>query len=70
MGHRSLVIPAAILAVVTACAGRTMVKSSGSPKAALAELWSPPASPRNLLYGVGGPQLAPPFERNLKSLLG
>ena len=62
MAHRSLVIPAAILAVVTACAGRTMVKPSGSPKAALAELWSPPSSPRNLLYGVGGPQLAPPSD--------
>jgi hypothetical protein len=58
MAHRSLVIAAAILVVVTACAGRTIVKPSA--KAALAELWSPPASPRNLLYGVGGPELAPP----------
>jgi hypothetical protein len=58
---RSLVTAAAAAAaVLAACASRTMVQSSGSPKAALAELWSAPSSPRNLLYGVGGAELAPP----------
>lgn len=60
MAHRSLVVAASALAVVTACASRTMVKSAGTPKAALAELWSAPAAPRDLLYGVGGQELAPP----------
>jgi hypothetical protein len=36
-----------------------MVKSSGA-KASISELWSAPDSPRNLLDGVGGPELAPP----------
>lgn len=58
MAHRTLIVAVSVLAVVTACASRTMVKSSGT-KAAIAELWSAPASPRNLLHGVGGPELAP-----------
>lgn len=59
MTHRSFVVAASLLALVTACASRTIVKSSDT-KAAISELWSAPASPRNLLYGVGGPELAPP----------
>jgi hypothetical protein len=59
MAPRSIVVTFAALAVATACASRAVVKSSGT-KAPLAELWSAPASPRNLLYGVGGPELAPP----------
>ncbi len=65
MAHRSLVVAASILAVVTACASRTIVKSSGT-KAAIAELWSAPASPRNLVFGVGGPELAPPADEKYK----
>ena len=60
MAHRSFVVAASILAVITACASRTMVKSSGPQKAAIAELWSAPTAPRSLLHGVGGPELAPP----------
>ena len=60
MTHRSLVLTAAVMAAVAAaCASRTIEKSSGT-KAAISELWSAPAAPRNLLYGVGGPELAPP----------
>jgi hypothetical protein len=65
MAHRALVVAASVLAMVTACASRTMVKSSGT-KAAIAELWSAPASPRNLLDGVGGPELAPPPDAKYK----
>ena len=65
MGHRIVVVAAAILAVVTACASKTMVKSSGQ-KAALSELWSAPAEPRSLIFGVGGPELAPPADVTYK----
>jgi hypothetical protein len=64
MTHRAFVVAASVLAVVTACASRTVVKSS--TKAAIAELWSAPTTPRNLLYGVGGPELAPPPDAKYK----
>lgn len=64
MRHRVLVVAAAIVAVVTACASRTPVRSE--QKASLAELWSAPTAPRNLIFGVGGPELAPPADTKYK----
>ena len=60
MRRQSLLVgAAAMVAVVTACASRTVVRSSAATKPEIAELWTSPATPRDLLHGVGGPELAP-----------
>jgi hypothetical protein len=60
MVFRSFVVAlASVVAVVSACAGRTMAVK-GTEQAPMAELWSAPTAPRNLFDGVGGAELAPP----------